>query len=137
MKKIIFTLVLTLCSAFLFAQNYAEISTSQLPKGATSYISKNFKGMSIIRAVKVNDNGVIKYGTVLDGKGRKYTLVFDKDGKFLDKGEDLLKKLQSAKTAQQAKPNTDPKAGSTPTGKQTTPAGKSTGQSGETAVPKK
>jgi len=121
MKKIILTLVAALCSTLLFSQNYSEIKASQLPKGATTYVTTNFKGMPIKKAVKIDDNGVIKYGAVLEGNGRKYTLVFDKNGKFLDKGESLFGKKQNKNAKDPSKTNTT----------------KSTGQSSETAIPKK
>jgi hypothetical protein len=89
MKRIIL-LVVSLCFAsFLFAQKTTEIKTNQLPKAVTKYVTDNMPGSTISKAVKIEDGKTVQYGTVVDSKGRKHILIFDKDGKFVKKADKL------------------------------------------------
>lgn len=90
MKKILITLAVLLLSTFLFAQKTTEIPTSKLPKATTDYITDNLPGATITKAAKVEDKGVVTYNADIDVKGHKHLLIFDKDGKFLKKGDALI-----------------------------------------------
>jgi hypothetical protein len=109
MKKILITLTAVLFSTILFAQKTAEIPVSKLPKAATNYITDNLPGTKIVKAAKIDDKGVITYSATVDVKGKNHVFIFDKDGKFLKKGDDLVgapaKDKSSAKPAE--KPLTD------------------------------
>ena len=101
MKKIILLIALIFIASGLNAQKLTEMNVSKLPKATTDYIKENLPGAKIVRAVKADDKGVITYNVGIDIKGRKHMLVFDKDGKFLKKGDDLVK-------SDVAKPKTSP-----------------------------
>ena len=90
MKTVLITCAALLISGFLFAQKTTDIPVAKLPKAATDYIKENLPGTTITKATKVEDKGVITYNVSIDVKGRKHILVFDKDGKFLKKGDDLI-----------------------------------------------
>jgi hypothetical protein len=111
----------------VFAQKYTEFKTSEIPKAATEYIKTNLPGAGIEKAVKSDDNGTITYNVMIDTKGRKHILVFDKNGNFVRKGDDLFKT---------AKTTTDPKQaeGQKTT---TTPAKTTDPKTQETTTPKK
>jgi hypothetical protein len=112
MKKITILLAVLLISACAFAQKATEIQVSKLPKATTDYISDNLPGAKITKASKVEDKGVLTYSVDIDVKGHKHVLIFDKDGKFLKKGDALIdsttpKSTPASKPAQ--KTTTDPK----------------------------
>ncbi len=101
-------MVAVLCSTLLFAQKQTEIKASQLPKATTDYITSNLPGTTIFRAVKADDKGTITYNVAVDVKGRKHIFVFDKDGNFLKKGDNLVQDAKPATTT------TDPKNAAKP-----------------------
>jgi hypothetical protein len=87
--------VLLLSVAFIFfygayAQKITEVKTKDLPKPIEKYINENIKGASIFKAVKLDDKGTLTYNVAIDIHGRKHILVFDKAGKFLKKGDELV-----------------------------------------------
>ena len=57
MKKILFVVIAVIFSVIVYAQDrkMSEIKTSQLPKGVTEFISKNFPGATIYRAGKIEE----------------------------------------------------------------------------------
>ena len=94
------------------AQTYSDIKVSDLPKAAREYVSQNIPGTTIVRAVKIDNNGAINYGAVCEGNGRKYALVFDQEGRFIQK----VDKLNSAAPKEKApdKTSTGTTTGKTP-----------------------
>ena len=113
MKKIVVILAAVLISACVYAQKTDVIPASKLPKATTDYISDNLPGAKITKAAKVEDKGVLTYNVDVDIKGHKHLFIFDKDGKFLKKGDALVtspapKSTPASKPPQ--KTTTDPKA---------------------------
>lgn len=110
MKRVIVLFTLLIMVSFVFGQKTTDISPSKLPKATTDYIKENLPGAKIVRAVKADDKGVITYNVGIDVKGHKHLLVFDKDGKFLKKGDNLINsggtKPKTSPTP--AKPTTPP-----------------------------
>jgi hypothetical protein len=90
MKRFSVVAILVLWSAFSFSQKMSEIKTSSLPKSVTEYVQKNLPGSQITKAAKVEDKGVVTYNVAVDVKGKKHILIFDKDGKFLKKGDNVV-----------------------------------------------
>ena len=93
MKKITLLLMLFSISCFVFPQQYEEISIAKLPKGVKDYVTQNFKNVKIIRAAQSVQNNEKIYGAVIEADGRKYSMIFDKNGTFIQKADDLLKSL--------------------------------------------
>ena len=98
MKKTTFLFIALILSAVIYAQNVktAEIKPSQLPKGATDYIAKNIPGGSITRAGKIEEKGEVIYGAVVEVKGTKHYYLFDKNGAFKGKGDQMFNSLLAA-----------------------------------------
>ncbi len=90
MKRTLMILASLFAVTFLFAQTKTEIKTTDLPKAAVKYVKDNLPGATITRAFRMEENKVISYGTVLDIQGRKHILIFDKNGNFLKKGDNLV-----------------------------------------------
>ena len=109
MKKILITFAIILISTVLFAQKTTEIPVSKLPKATTDYITDNLPGAKIVKAAKVEEKGVITYNVGIDVKGKKHLLIFDKDGKFLRKGDELINS-NAPKDKPAAKPAQKPTA---------------------------
>lgn len=105
MKKIVLIIFTILFSTTLFAQKMTEVKEKDLPKATTDYMKANFSGAIILRAVKAEENGVITYNVAFDMKGRKHILVFDKDGNFLKKGDQMTKEQKAGATAAAGQPN--------------------------------
>jgi hypothetical protein len=103
MKKLSLTLVLFLSFVVVFAQTYQEIKVSKLPKGVTNYVAANFRGAKIVKAGQGSQNGITYYGAVLEDRGRKFSMIFDKDGNFLQKVENLSKVTLPGTTASTTK----------------------------------
>ena len=85
MKKIVLLLMLALSVGLVAGQEFTDIKISQLPKKAQEYLASNMKGMTPIRTVKIEKNGILSYGVVYEVDGRKRVLGFDKDGNFTQK----------------------------------------------------
>jgi hypothetical protein len=90
MKRIFLFLTVIMISGATFAQKTTEIQASKLPKATTKYIADNLPGSTITKAAKVEDQGVLTYNVTVDVKGKKHLFIFDKDGKFLKKGGELI-----------------------------------------------
>ncbi|MCX6305691.1 MAG: hypothetical protein NT040_12080 [Bacteroidetes bacterium] len=116
MKKIMFLMLAAILSVTVFAQEkkMTEIKVSQLPKPVSEYVAKNLGGGAISKAGKIEENGVLSYVAMVDMAGQKRAFLFDKDGKFTGKG-DNLKSAPAAKPpvkAPETKPSTQtPAAG--------------------------
>ncbi len=122
MKKIMLVFVAAIFSMVIFAQDkkMTEIKVNQLPKGVAEYVAKNFGGNPIARAGKIEEKGVTSYVAMVEMSGQKRAFLFDKDGKFTGKGDDLFKGAQAAKPpvkAPEAKPATQSPAVETTTPK--------------------
>jgi hypothetical protein len=86
MKKVILLFAALAFTVSVFAQKPDEIKPSDLPKNVTSWISQNFKKSTIERAGKATENkNVLGYIVSINSNGRKMILVFDKNGKYIDK----------------------------------------------------
>jgi len=96
-SKLLFILVLSILTLKAAAQTPQEISINDLPKAAKDYVATAVPEAKIIRAASGSQNGVFYYAAVAEGRGRKFTFIFDKNGKFLQKVDDLSKiNLQSS-----------------------------------------
>jgi hypothetical protein len=104
MKKVTLTLFIALFSMMVFAQTKTEMKPSELPKSITDYIAQNVKAFTIFKAFKVDSKGVITYDVVVTKGSDKRILVFDKDGKFMKKGDQETK--ETLKSAPDTKPKT-------------------------------
>ena len=112
MKKVILMLVVALFTTVAFAQTKTEMKPKELSKSITDYVAQNMTGYTINKAFKVDSKGVITYNILIVRGTVKHILVFDKEGKFLEKGD------HKAKGATQKIDNTQP----TPTPAQKPPA---------------
>jgi hypothetical protein len=106
MKKIIISLAAIMMTTIMFAQKSTDIPVSKLPKAATEYLTNNLPGTTITKAAKIEDKGEITYSATVDVKGKKHLFIFDKEGKFLKKGDDLV--AEPAKDKSAAKPAEKP-----------------------------
>ena len=62
------------------------IKSTELPKAALDYISKNYGAYKLIEAAKITDNkNVTSYEAEVGLNGKSTDLVFDANGKFLKK----------------------------------------------------
>jgi hypothetical protein len=98
MKRLI-GVIFILVTVIAAAQSYTDIKYSELPKTTQDYVKVNLAGLDITRTVKIEDNGKTSYGVVFESRGAKHVLIFDKDGNYLQKGDDLF--------SQQAKPKNE------------------------------
>ena len=65
-------------------QTETEIKISELPKKVPEYISKNYKGFTIVGASRtITKNNVITFVTEIGKKGKLLDITFSSDGKFL------------------------------------------------------
>lgn len=83
-------LVLFMSFTGVIAQKITEIKTRDLPTPIEKYIKDKMPGASIFKAVKLNDKGTLTYDVAIDLNGHKHVYVFDKNGKFLKKGDELV-----------------------------------------------
>lgn len=104
-------MLLVLYPLFLFSQDYVEIKTSDLPKGVHEYVTSNMPGGVIARAVSGTEQGQTVYAAVIEFRGNKRVMVFDKEGSFLRKADNL----SSSASESPAMSNTaNPKSASAP-----------------------
>jgi hypothetical protein len=91
MKKIMLMMIAAMFSLVIFAQDkkMTEVKVDQLPKEATKWITQNLAGGTITRAGKIEEKGVTSYVAVVEVKGQKHAYLFDKDGKFTGKGDNM------------------------------------------------
>jgi hypothetical protein len=97
MKKSLIFLVAFICFFGAFAQKMTVVKTKDLPKPIEKFINDNMPGASIFKAVKVDDKSTLTYNVAIDIHGRKHILVFNKDGKFLKRGDDLSSHVNKAR----------------------------------------
>jgi hypothetical protein len=98
-------------AGYVAAQEYTDIKVSQLPKATQGYIAENFKGTQPSRVVRIDDKGTINYAVVFESDGRKKVLAFDKDGKFIQKGNQVSTGQQQTHSANTAGTGTIKPAG--------------------------
>jgi hypothetical protein len=84
MKKLMFVLVLAMAALVVDAQR-TPIKVTDLQKSITDNITKDYAGFIIKDATKVVENNVVRYEVAIAKGATSETLVFDKDGKFLNK----------------------------------------------------
>jgi hypothetical protein len=84
MKKLMFVMVLVMAALVVNAQR-TPVKVADLQKSVTDYITKDFNGFIIKDATKVVTNSVTTYEVAITKGSTSETLVFDKDGKFLNK----------------------------------------------------
>ncbi len=82
MKKFFVIMALVMAVAVVNAQR-TPVKVTDLPKGITEYVTKDFPGFIIKDATKVVSNNVVNYETVITKGTTKETLLFDNNGKFI------------------------------------------------------
>jgi hypothetical protein len=107
MKKVLLMLVAILFATVIYAQKTTEIKAKDLPKATSEWVTTNMPKATIEKAVKLEDKGTVTYNILLNTNGSKHILIFDKDGKFLQKGDNLYKNTGSGgkKGAQNGAPS--------------------------------
>ena len=61
------------------------VKVTDLPKGITEYVTKDYAGFTIKDATKIVTNNEVTYEVVVAKGTTQETLLFDKDGKFIKK----------------------------------------------------
>jgi hypothetical protein len=84
MKKLMIVLVLVMAAMVVNAQR-TPVKVADLQKSISEYITKDYTGFIIKDAIKVVANNAITYEVAITKGSTSETLVFDKDGKFLNK----------------------------------------------------
>jgi hypothetical protein len=84
MKKLMFIMVLVMTALVVNAQR-TPVKVADLQKSITDNITKNYAGFIIKDATKVVENNVVKFEVAITKGSTSETLIFDKDGKFLNK----------------------------------------------------
>jgi translation initiation factor 2 beta subunit (eIF-2beta)/eIF-5 len=84
MKKLMFVMVLVMAALVVNAQR-TPVKTADLQKSIIDRINKDYVGYVIKDATKVVANNVTTYEVAIVKGVTSETLVFDKDGKFLNK----------------------------------------------------
>ena len=79
-----FVMVLMMAALVVNAQR-TPVKVADLQKSITDNITKDYAGFIIKDATKVVENNVVKYEVAITKGPTSETLVFDKDGKFLNK----------------------------------------------------
>jgi hypothetical protein len=110
MKRIFAIFITFLFATVVFAQTRTEIKIDQLPKKVSEYITKNLPGAKTERAMKEVDKGVISYYTLNSLSDQHHILVFDKDGNFLKKGDNIFKESQKSNPPKPGAPPAEDKS---------------------------
>jgi hypothetical protein len=84
MKKLMFVMVLLMSALVINAQR-TPIKVIDLQKSITDNITRDYAGFIIKDATKVVTNKVTTYEVVITKGNASETLLYDKDGKFLNK----------------------------------------------------
>jgi hypothetical protein len=77
-------MVLVMTALVVNAQR-TPVKVADLQKSITDNITKNYAGFIIKDATKVVENNVVKFEVAITKGSTAETLIFDKDGKFLNK----------------------------------------------------
>jgi len=85
MKRAFLLLVLGLFAITLFAQNQFEVGFKDLPKDIQKYVTKNYAGFSVDKAIQADSKkGKVEYYDIYVSKGAdKSILTFDKKDEFV------------------------------------------------------
>jgi hypothetical protein len=85
MKKAFLLLVMGLFGIALFAQNQFEVSFKDLPKDIQKYVTKNYAGFAVDKAIQADTKkGKVDYYDIYVSKGTdKSILTFDKKDNFV------------------------------------------------------
>jgi|WetSurMetagenome_2_1015567.scaffolds.fasta_scaffold61355_2 hypothetical protein len=89
-------LVLLMSCTGVFAQKITEVRTKDLPKPIGKYIKDVMPGASIFKAVRLDDKGTLTYDVAINLHGSKHIYVFDRTGKFIKKGDELINSSKKA-----------------------------------------
>ncbi|MEI6898893.1 MAG: hypothetical protein WCL00_03365 [Bacteroidota bacterium] len=101
MKKGYLILIALLFTLTAFSQKTTEIKIKELPKSTTDWVKTNMPKATIDKAVKLDDKGTVTINILVNSAGRNHILVFDKNGNYLQKGDNLYKAAKAdAKGAQ-------------------------------------
>lgn len=84
MKKLMIVMVLVMAAMVVNAQR-TPVKVADLQKSITEYITKDYAGFIIKDATKVEANNAVTYEVAIAKGTTSESLVFDKDGKFLNK----------------------------------------------------
>ena len=84
MKKLMIVMVLVLAAMVVNAQR-TPVKVADLQKSISDYITKDYTGFIIKDAIKVVANNAVTYEVAIIKGSTSETLVFNKDGKFLNK----------------------------------------------------
>lgn len=72
----------------IFKELEQEIKTSELPKGATDYCTKNYAGYKLEEAAKITDaNGKVTFEAEMKKGKEEFDVIFDDKGNFIKKGD--------------------------------------------------
>jgi hypothetical protein len=85
MKRAILISVVMHTAIFAFSQTKTEMKPSELPKGVSSYLSKNFSGYGVDKAFKIDNKGVLSTEVMVTKGGETLVLTFDKDVRLVKK----------------------------------------------------
>jgi hypothetical protein len=120
MKRAIFIFVAIIIAILVYSLTRTEVIIRNLPAPITEYVKTKMQAFAISKAFKVDSKGVITFEILVVKGSEKQVLIFDRNGKFLKKGDkeamDAMEKKYgppnpSKQTPQQGK-KSDPKSGS-------------------------
>jgi hypothetical protein len=117
MKKLVLVMVFVMGVMAAFAQR-SPVKVSDLPKGVSDSISKEYSGYTIKESSKVVENNVTTYEVVISKGMNQKTLTFDNEGKSLKSkgaGHDMDdKSWDKSKSKTPASPSSSPSSPSSP-----------------------
>ena len=87
MKKVLICVLMSFWGMSLMAQTQFAVDYKDLPKDVQKYISKNYDGYSVDKAIQgESKKGKMSFCDVYVSKGTdKVKLIFDSDGAFVKK----------------------------------------------------
>jgi hypothetical protein len=72
----------------MFKELEQEIKTSELPKAATDYCTKNYAGYKLEEAAKITDaKGKVTFEAEMKKGKEEFDVIFDDKGNFVKKGD--------------------------------------------------
>jgi hypothetical protein len=103
MKKAVVLMIAMFFVTFAFSQTKTEIKLTDLSKGVSTYITKNFSGYAVDKAFKIDNKGVMSTQVMISKGSEKLALTFDKDFK-LTKKEAIKPDVNTAPIKEDKKP---------------------------------
>ncbi|TRZ70427.1 MAG: hypothetical protein D4R97_08280 [Bacteroidetes bacterium] len=85
MKKVVVMMIAMLFVTFAFSQTKTEIKPTDLSKGVSTYITKNFSGYSVDKAFKIDNKGVMSTQVMVSKGSERLALTFNKEFKLTKK----------------------------------------------------